>query len=740
MQTKPEPSSPDAANNIIQLPGAPPESPRKKFSAPENFINRELSWLEFNRRVLEEAQDATQPLIERVKFLTIFSSNLDEFFEIRVAGIKQQIESETSDVSADGLSPTEIFNGIQRVAQELVGLEYALWNDEIAPALAKNGIRIHDVAQLNTKRAAWAGRYFREEVFPMLTPLAVDASHPFPQLLNKSHNLLVRAKTQRGGELLHAIVQVPRVLPRLILMPRGKGEDEPWDYIYLSSLIKHHIADLFPGLILDGVHAFRVTRNSDLYIDDEEAENLLRSIEHELRRSSRGDAVRLEVKTDCPKDFRELLLEFFDLTEADLYKVNGPLSMTHLMPLVANDAFAKFKDRLFQPVRDPALPAHANIFDAMRKQDILLHHPYESFDPVVELIESAAEDPHVLALKITLYRTSGDSPIVEALIKAAAADKQVTALVELRARFDEAANIQWARRLEEAGAHVVYGVVGLKTHCKALLIVRRDNDRLRHYVHLGTGNYHPRTARTYTDFSLFTTNPKLTEEVAIVFNTLTGLASYPGLDKLIVAPFDMSKRIIGFIERERDHAMAGKPARIVAKLNALVDQEIIEKLYEASCAGVKIDLIVRGICCLRPGVPGLSENIRVVSIVGRFLEHSRVYYFENTGDIVLYLSSADWMPRNLIRRVEVAFPIEEPGLRKEIVTEILPAFLRDRVKARELQPDGTYVRLRPREGEAADQAQLFFRQTSRAQAKSVVESKKARFIKLTPIKAIPGPS
>jgi polyphosphate kinase len=739
MQPKTEPSSSDAATNIILLPESVAETPAKRFSAPENFINRELSWLEFNRRVLEEAQDATQPLMERVKFLTIFSSNLDEFFEIRVAGIKQQIESETSDVGPDGLSPTETFNTIQRLAHEMVATEYALWQNELAPLLAKNGIRVHDVAQLNTKRAAWARRFFQEEVFPMLTPLAVDASHPFPQLLNKSHNLLIRAKTQRGGELLHAIVQVPRVLPRLILMPRGKGEDEPWDYIYLASLIKHHIGDLFPGLILDGVHAFRVTRNSDLYVDDEEAENLLRSIEHELRRSSRGDAVRLEVEADCPKDFRELLLEFFDLGETDLYKVNGPLSMTHLMPLVSNDAFAKLKDRLFTPVRDPALPAHANIFEVMRKQDVLLHHPYESFDPVVELIENAAKDPQVLAIKITLYRTSGDSPIVEALINAASAGKQVTALVELRARFDEAANIQWARRLEEAGAHVVYGVVGLKTHCKALLIVRRDADRLRHYVHLGTGNYHPRTARIYTDFSLFTTNPKLTEELAIVFNTLTGLAGYSGLEKLIVAPFDMSRRLIGFIERERDNAMAGKPARIVAKLNALVDQEIIEKLYEASSAGVKIDLIIRGICCLRPGLPGLSENIRVISIVGRFLEHSRIYYFENAGDQVLYFSSADWMPRNLVRRVEVAFPIEAPALRKEIIEEVLPALLHDRVKARELRPDGTYARLHPAEGETASQAQLFFRQSSRNQARRLAESKKSRSIRLTPIKAPPGP-
>ena len=510
-----------------------------RFSDPRNFINRELSWLEFNRRVLEEAQDPTQPLIERVKFLTIFSSNLDEFFEIRVAGIKQQIESETSDFGPDGLSPTDTFNNIQRVVRELVAAQYALWNEELLPQLAKNGIRIPKMAELSAKRAAWAHRYFQEEVFPMLTPLAVDASHPFPQLLNKSHNLLVRAKTQRGGEPLHAIVQVPRVLPRLIVMPRGKGEDEPWVYIYLASLIKQHIGQLFPGLILDGVHAFRVTRNSDLYIDEEEAENLLRTIEQELRRSSRGNAVRLEVEADCPRDFRDLLLQFFNLTEADVYKLDGPLSMTHLAPLVANDAFANLRDRPFQPARDPALPLHVNIFEVMRRQDVLLHHPYESFDPVVELIEEAAHDPQVLAIKITLYRTSGDSPIVEALINAAVAGKQVTALVELRARFDEAVNIQWARRLEEAGAHVIYGVVGLKTHCKALLIVRRDADRLRHYVHLGTGNYHPRTARIYTDFSLFTCEPELTEEVAVVFNTLTGLAGYPGLKKLLVAPFDL---------------------------------------------------------------------------------------------------------------------------------------------------------------------------------------------------------
>jgi polyphosphate kinase len=719
----------------VPPPATTPVSPENRFSDPKNFINRELSWLEFNRRVLEEAQDSTQPLIERVKFLTIFSSNLDEFFEIRVAGIKQQIESETSDVGPDGLSPTEIFENIQRIVRELVSAQYDLWNKEILPELTRNGIRVQQVAKLNAKRAAWAHRYFQQEVFPMLTPLAVDASHPFPQLLNKSHNLLVQAKAQRGGDPLHAIVQVPRVVPRLIVLPRGK--DEPWTYVYLADLIKHHIGELFPGLILDGVHAFRVTRNSDLYIDEEEAENLLRTIEQELRRSSRGDAVRLEVETDCPKDFRDLLLEFFDLTDADVYKVNGPLTMTHLAPLVANDAFASLRDRPFQPTRDPALPPHADVFEVMRRQDVLLHHPYESYDPIVELIEEAAADPQVLAIKITLYRTSGDSPIVEALIDAAAAGKQVTAIVELRARFDEAVNIQWARRLEEAGAHVIYGVVGLKTHCKALLIVRRDADRIRHYVHLGTGNYHPRTARTYTDFSLLTSEPQLTDEVATVFNTLTGLAGYPGLKKLMVAPFDLKQRLIGLIERERDNALAGKPSRIIAKLNSLVDQEIIQKLYEASCAEVTIDLIVRGICSLRPKMPGLSDNIRVISIVGRFLEHSRIYYFANAGNPEIYLASADWMPRNFLRRIEVAFPLSDPALKSRIVDEVLPKFLHDRVKSRELQPDGSYRRLKPEGNEPRAQAQWQFRERSREQAKKLTRPKKERAEKLVPITKVP---
>src|SRR2546425_2298344 len=727
-----EETNPVATPEIVQ-------SAQERFGDPKNFINRELSWLEFNRRVLEEAQDQRQPLIERVKFLTIFSSNLDEFFEIRVAGIKQQIESQTSELGPDGLSPTEVFNRIQKTVRELFDEQYTLWKNELLPELAKNGIYIREISELPAKRAAWAHRYFLQEVFPMLTPLAVDASHPFPHLLNRSHNLLVRAKTRRRGEPLHAIVQVPRVVPRLILMPRGTGATEPWEYIYLASLIKQHIGELFPGLILDGVHPFRVTRNSDLYIDEEEAENLLRTIEQELRRSSRGDAVRLEVEADCPRDFRDLLLEFFDLTEADVYKADGPLSMTHLMPLITNDAFANLKDRPFQPGRDPALPPHADIFEVLRRQDVLLHHPYDSFDPIVDLIEEAAQDPQVLAIKITLYRTSGDSPIVEALIDAANAGKQVTAIVELRARFDEAVNIQWARRLEEAGAHVIYGVVGLKTHCKALLIVRRDADRIRHYVQLGTGNYHPRTARIYTDFSLFTCEPDLTVELAVVFNTLTGLAGYPGLKKLMVAPFDMKNRLIALIERERDHARAGRPARIIAKLNSLVDQEIIETLYEASSAEVTVDLIVRGICCLRPKVPGLSDYIRVISIVGRFLEHSRIYYFENGGQPEVFLSSADWMPRNFLRRVEVAFPIETPPLRDHIINEVLPRFLNDRVKSRELQPDGSYRRLKPEGPEPRSQAQWHFREVTRERAKKLGRKKSPPADKLIPITVAPPP-
>lgn len=701
---------------------------------PENFINRELSWLEFNARVLEEAQDSSQPLMERVKFLGIFSSNLDEFFEIRVAGIKQQIESETSDTGPDAMSPTEVFDGIQKAAHELVRKQYDLWNQEIAPLLAGQNIRIHEPQSLSEEDQIWIRQYFRNEVFPVLTPLAVDASHPFPQVLNKSHNLIVCVrKLSSVDEKLYAIVQVPRVIPRLIRLPRPGSEITLWDYVYLSSLIKLCIGDLFPGLQLEGVHAFRVTRNSDLYIDEEEAENLLRTIEQELSRRNKGNAVRLEVEEGCPRDFEQLLLETFKLEDADLYRVKGPLTMLHLAPLYATDAFARLKDRPYYPVSDPALPPHADHFEVMRRQDVLLHHPYESFDSVVAFVEKAASDPHVLAIKMVLYRTSGDSPIISALSQAAVNGKQVTALVELKARFDEANNIAWAKQLEESGVHVVYGVVGLKTHCKILLVVRRDEDRIRQYVHLGTGNYHPRTARIYTDLSLFTTNPELTGEVAALFNTLTGLMEYPGFKKLLVAPFDLGERFLNLIRRETEHARAGRKGRIIVKINSLVDEDIIQSLYEASSAGVKIDLVVRGICCLRPQIPGVSENIRVISIVGRFLEHSRIFYFENNGVPEVLLGSADWMPRNLYRRVEVVFPVESPTLRQEIIEEILPAYLNDQVKARELRRDGSYLRLKPKGTADPSQAQRFFRHRSRRQADASADTEAANSKRLIPI-------
>jgi len=712
---------------------------RDDFADPRNFINRELSWLEFNRRVLEEAQDGSQPLMERVKFLSIFSSNLDEFFEIRVAGIKQQIDSGAADVGPDGMTPVEVFDAIHTLVHEMVDESYRLWNEEIMPALAENNIHFKTVGKLTGREAEWAQKFFREEVFPILTPLAVDASHPFPQVLNKSHDLIVRARKPGNEDPLYAVVQVPRVIPRFILLPREKGESGAWNYIYLASLIKTHIAELFPGLELEDVHPFRITRNSDLYIDEEEAENLLRSIEQGLRRSSRGNVVRLELEADCPPDFEKWLLERFHIKETDVYKVCGPLTMSHLLPLIANEAFAKLKDRPFTPAYDPDLPPHGDVWQLLRQEDVLLHHPYESFDSVVELVETAATDPLVLAIKMTLYRTSGDSAIVKALINAAQNGKQVVALVELKARFDEANNIHWARMLEEAGAHVVYGLVGLKTHCKALLIVRRDEDRIRHYAHLGTGNYHPSTARIYTDLSLFTTETELTQELATLFNTLTGLAAYPGFKKLMVAPFDLGRRVRELIERERDHARAGRPGRITVKINSLVDENVIKALYEASCAGVKIDLIIRGICCLRPGVPGVSDNIRVISIVGRFLEHSRIYSFANDGTPVVYLSSADWMPRNFYRRVEIAFPVDSPKLRDEIITEILPAFLKDRVKARELQPDGSYIRLKPRPGEEHSQAQLFFRERSRKFFANLTKAgSKAAASRLIPIEMAPA--
>ena len=686
-----------------------------EFDRPEYFINRELSWLEFNYRVLEEALDPAQPLLERVRFLSIFGTNLDEFFEIRLSGLKQQIENKTGFVGADHLTAAEIIAASGKRVRELVAAQYRCWNDDLLPALRKENIFAHPVADLPAAALAWTDHLFSEELFPVLTPLAVDPSHPFPQLANKSHNLIVRLKRPGETDISTAIVQIPRVLDRMLLVPEkfagelGAGQH----YFFLQDLIKQYLGRLFPGLEVLDADAFRMTRNSDLYIDEEEAENLLQTIEEELRRQSRGNAVRLEVQADMPAEVAKFLLETFKLTEDDLYRLDGPINFLHLQPLYGSDAFPKLRDRPFQPAVPKALPPSADIFEVMRRQDVLLHHPYESFQSVVDLVERAANDPQVLAIKMTLYRTSAKSTIVQALLRAAAKGKQVTVLVELKARFDELNNIRWARQMEEAGVHVVYGLVGLKTHCKMAMIVRRDDDRIRLYCHLGTGNYNATTARFYTDLSLLTTASALTAEVAIVFNNLTGLSEYVGGKKLLVAPFELRKRFIELIAGERDRARAGEEGRIIVKLNSLVDEEIIVALYEAAAAGVKIDLIVRGMCCLRPGLPGVSENIRVLSIVGRFLEHSRIYYFGNGGKGLVYLGSADWMPRNFDRRVEVVFPVEDEMTKARITDEILPAFLHDNVKTRVGRTDGTYERRHPQEGEKSQQAQLTFRQLAR---------------------------
>ncbi len=704
------------------------------FNNPSFYINRELSWLEFNQRVLEEAQDVQQPLLERLRFLCIFTSNLDEFFEIRVAGIKQQIENEISDVAADGLSATQIFHAIREKVLSLTKTQYKLWHDEIRPDLEKFDIRSLEMKDLSAEDMAWATHYFREEVFPVLTPLAVDSSHPFPQLRNKSHNLiLLLRRPDNLHEVSYGIVQIPRVLPRLVRLPDRDGKPRH-HYFLLKNLIKHQVGELYPGLEVQAAYTFRITRNSDLYFDEEEAENLLRTIEEELRKRNRGNAVRLEVQPECPAEVQNFLLDILNLGPDDLYVNDGPMNFLHFLPLCSIDSFPQLRDKPYVPIAPKALPVDADIFEVMRRQDVLLHHPYESFNSIIDFVHRAANDSHVLAIKMTLYRTSGDSPVVRALIQAAQNGKQVTALVELRARFDEANNINWARQLEEAGVHVVYGVVGLKTHCKMLMVVRRDEDRIRHYVHLGTGNYHPSTARIYTDLGLLTTQPELTQEVANLFNTLTGLSDFQGVKKLLVAPFELPERFRALIDHERDLALSGKPGRIVVKVNALVDEDMIHALYEASCAGVKIDLIIRGICCLRPGIKDVSENIRVISIVGRFLEHSRIYYFGNDGDPKVYLGSADWMPRNLYRRVEVVFPIEDPRLKKRIEDEIIPVYLHDCVKTRELQSDGTYIRLTPTEGQKSSQAQLTFRELARRQSLSPADTQK---INIKPLLAPP---
>ncbi len=704
--------------------------------APEHLLNRELSWLEFNHRVLEEAMDPATPLLERVKFFCIFSSNLDEFFEVRVAGLKQQLDSPVVDRTPDGLTVTENLRAVTRRVRQLVERQYKCWRQDLRPALAEKGIRFLSFAELSEADRAWVENFYRTQVRPVLTPLGLDPAHPFPQLLNKSLNSIVQLEITENGELRErlAVVQVPRVLPRLVKLPRPDSAEQP--YIFLGELIGHYLADLFPGTRILGYWHFRVTRNSELYIDEEETANLLKAVENELLNRRRGDAVRLEAEYGCPLEIRTQLLENLGLTEDDLFLIDGPVNPIRLAAICEGDHSPELRDPPFVAPVAASLREHHDVFAAIRERDLLLHHPYENYSSVVDFLRQAAADPGVLAVKQTLYRTGGDSQIVGALMDAVRNGKQVTAVVELKARFDEANNILWARRLEEAGVHVVYGLVGCKIHAKMCLVVRKDSDGIRRYLHLGTGNYNPSTARLYTDLSLLTCKPAFGEDATNLFNLLTGICQFQGTKKLLVAPFELHRRMLALIEREAVNAKKGLPARIIAKMNALVDPLIIAALCRASQAGVPIDLIVRGTCCLRPRVKGVSDRITVRSIVDRFLEHSRIFYFENACQPEVFVGSADWMPRNFFRRIEVVFPVEDGNLRERIRGELLEIMLRDNVKARFLQAGGSYTRPRRRAGGPAHRSQNEFiklaESTSSAEAATSKSDGKYPRFKLAP--------
>ena len=681
-------------------------------------MNRETSWLEFNQRVLDQAFSEDNPILERLKFLCIVSSNLDEFFEVRVAGLKQQMQTESSETGPDGLSAKETLALISARTQRMVEDQYRCWREHISPALDAQRIRFHSYPDVPEEERAYFEKYFRETIYPVLTPLAVDPAHPFPQLLNKSLNVIVELE----GEGLNtdiAVVQAPRILPRVV--PFSKRTDGD-DYVFLGNIIQAHVDTLFRGVTVKGAHLFRVTRNSNLYVDEEEASNLLHAIEEELRKVKRGAAVRLEVKHDCPDRVLKRLLDIFNLEEEDVSRIDGPLNLSRLMPLAMQIDRPDLRYKRFTPCSVVALDTESDLFYHIRKGDILLHHPYDSFQTVVDFLVQAAEDPQVLAIKQTLYRTSSDSPIVQALITAARNGKQVTAVIELKARFDEAANIQWARMMREAGVDVVYGVTGLKTHAKAMLIIRSEGERIRRYAHMGTGNYHPSTAKIYTDLSLLTCRDALTSELAETFNCLTGVSRFPMMKELMVAPWRLCEGFHELIENEIGHAMAGRPCGIYAKVNSLVEEGIIEALYRASAAGVPIRLLVRGVCAVRVGIPGVSENIEVRSLVGRFLEHSRIYRFENGGDVRIYLGSSDWMPRNLFRRVETVFPITAPGMIQH-VDEILSWFWKDNVKSQVMQPDGVYRFRDLAPGEERFDAQMEFLADALRRRKKVVPVK-----------------
>ncbi len=655
------------------------------------FTGRDHSWMQFNRRVLEEAEDPSNPLLERVKFLAITGSNLDEYVEIRQAGLMQRIEDGYREQGYDGLRPDESLASLTAEIHTFVEAQYRCWNGSLLPELRKQGIRLLEWAELDEEARTYAQAYFLREVDPLLTPIAIDPAHPFPRVLNKALclALLMRRKRKSSGPQVLGVVTVPRALPRFVRLP---AEDGKFDYLLLQELIAQNLSGMYRGYEVQSRTAFRVTRNSNLYFEEEEARSLLETIRVELHNRRKGDSVRLEIETGADPEIVERLRVNFELDEDQVFRGDGPVNLSRLMFFYSDIQRPDLKFPPFTPKPLHLSRKSTSIFDELRQHDVMLHHPYDSYDSVVDFIQQGAEDPAVVSMKQTLYRTSQDSPVFAALIEAAAT-KEATLVVELMARFDEASNIRWARSMEDAGVQVFHGVVGLKTHCKLALLVRRDEDGVtRRYCHLGTGNYNPITARFYTDLSLLTCDPQITERVHMVFNYLTAHAEIDDYRPLLVAPLTMAESFLGLIRREMEHARAGRPAHIVAKMNALLEPSVIEALYDASNAGVEIDLIIRGLCILRPGVKGLSSRIRVRSIVGRFLEHSRIYHFANGGNDEIYLGSADWMPRNLFERCEVVFPVRDAAVKARIHDEILPAYLADTVKARIQQSDGTYKR------------------------------------------------
>jgi polyphosphate kinase len=676
---------------------------------PSLYISRELSWLEFNDRVLEEGLDARNPLLERLKFVAIYGTNLDEFFMIRVAAIKQQIEAQVVRRSEDGRTPTEHLAAISNRLRESLPKQMLLLNDELLPALEREGIRLMRVAELDEETQNALERTFDESVFPVLTPLAVDSGHPFPYISNLSLSLAVELEeaTREGIELHFARVKIPPTLPRFVPVDAEAADERR--FVLLEDLIAHHLDVLFPGMHVRESYLFRVTRDADLDLQEDEADDLLRAIESELRRRRFGEPVRLELERGMPEYMRDFLCNSLELEAVDCYEIDGLMALSDLWQIVNLPGYEQLRDKPFLPAIPKRLIGVTDIFAQIREGDILLHHPYESFDPVIQFVWQAAEDPKVLAIKATLYRTSGkNSPIVRALLTAAENEKQVAVSIELKARFDEENNIDWAKRLERAGAHVVYGFANQKVHAKTILVVREDEDGLRRYMHFGTGNYNEKTALLYTDLSLFTCRPELGTDDAQVFNALTGFSKVTDYEELWVAPVTLHRELIARIDRETEHARAGRPAGIRAKINAITEVEVVRALYRASQAGVPIDLLVRGMCVLRPGAPGVSENIRVRSIVGRFLEHSRIYIFENGGDREIVIASADWMGRNLDRRVELAVPVLDPLIGETLASHVLTVLLADNVKSRELSPDGSYRRLAPGPGEMPIDAQRVF--------------------------------